>query len=67
MGMKFDFKFEIWEKFYKGFPCKKKWEYLLQLEINKERKEEEKKRKKNERKKRKNGRRAVPLPTTPLT
>ena len=23
MGMKFDFKFEIWEKFYKGFPCKK--------------------------------------------
>ena len=35
------------------------WEYLLQLEINKERKEEQKKRKKNERKKRKNGRRAV--------
>ena len=27
MGMKFDFKFEIWEFFYKGFPCKKKiWE-----------------------------------------
>ena len=24
MGMKFDFKFQIWEKFYKGFPCKKK-------------------------------------------
>ena len=24
MGIKFDFKFEIWEKFYKGFPCKKK-------------------------------------------
>ena len=24
MGMKFDFKFEIWENFYKGFPCKKK-------------------------------------------
>ena len=23
MGMKFDFKFEIWENFYKGFPCKK--------------------------------------------
>merc|ERR1712208_151614 len=27
MGMKFDFKFEIWENFYKGFPWKKKlWE-----------------------------------------
>ena len=25
MGMKFDFKFEIWEFFYKGFPCKKKY------------------------------------------
>ena len=24
MGMKYNFKFEIWEKFYKGFPCKKK-------------------------------------------
>ena len=24
MGIKFDFKFEIWENFYKGFPCKKK-------------------------------------------
>ena len=23
MGMKFDFKFEIWEFFYKGFPCTK--------------------------------------------
>ena len=22
MGIKFDFKFEIWENFYKGFPCK---------------------------------------------
>ena len=21
MGMKFDFKFQNWEKFYKGFPC----------------------------------------------
>ena len=24
MGMKFNLKFEIWENFYKGFPCKKK-------------------------------------------
>ena len=24
MGMKFDFKFQNWETFYKGFPCKKK-------------------------------------------
>ena len=24
MGMKFDFKFESWENFYKGFPFKKK-------------------------------------------
>ena len=22
MGMKLNFKFENWEKFYKGFPCK---------------------------------------------
>ena len=31
MGMKFNFKFEIWENFYKGFPCKKKitWEFLV--------------------------------------
>ena len=31
MGIKFDFKFEIWENFYKGFPCKKKntWEFLV--------------------------------------
>ena len=31
MGMKFDFKFEIWENFYKGFPCKKKnpWEFFV--------------------------------------
>ena len=31
MGIKFNFKFESWEKFYKGFPCKKKitWEFLL--------------------------------------
>ena len=25
MGMKFNFKFEIRENFYKGFPCKKKY------------------------------------------
>jgi len=25
MGMKFNFKFEIWENFYKGFPCKKNY------------------------------------------
>ena len=24
MGMKFDFKFQNWETFYKGFTCKKK-------------------------------------------
>ena len=53
-------------KFFKGFPCKKN------NIRKKERKVEEKKRKKNERKKerlneRKNGRRAVPLPTTPVT
>ena len=31
MGMKFNFKFEIWENFYKGFPCKKKnpWEFFV--------------------------------------
>ena len=31
MGIKFNFKFESWEKFYKGFPCKKKitWKFLV--------------------------------------
>ena len=31
MGMKFDFKFQNWEKIYKGFPCKKKnpWESFV--------------------------------------
>ena len=35
-GMKLNFKFEIWENFYKGFPCKKKitWEFLLKWTKN---------------------------------
>ena len=33
MGMKFNFKFEILENFYKGFPRKKKfpWEFFVNL------------------------------------
>ena len=33
MGMKFNFKFEIWENFYKGFKCKKfcPCEFLVKL------------------------------------
>ena len=35
-GIKFDFKFEIWEKFYKGFPSKKKnpWESEPRSKLN---------------------------------
>merc|ERR1712030_8266 len=31
MGIKFNFMFESWENFYKGFPCKKKftWQFLV--------------------------------------